>query len=107
MNDWEDCTRAASYFLCDLITGQCPWKIPALGTFQADDGWTIRWYIPCHLCDLECPPPTCGAPGDIGYFDSEGGPQGHTSGQITTKDLLRALSKFKKEHNVRQLEMAL
>lgn len=82
-------------------------RIPALGAFQADDGWTIRWDIPCHLCELKCPPSDCGSPGDIAYFDAEGDPRGHTSGKIETKDLLRALARFKAAHGIRQLEMAL
>ena len=107
MNDCETCTRAASWFLCDLTAGGCLHAPRTTDTFQADDGWIMCWYIPCGTCELECPPPDCGSPGDIAYYDSEGTPKMHTSGQITTKDLLRALSKFKAEHNIHQLELAL
>ena len=107
VNECETCTRAASWFLCDLAGGGCLRAPPAIGTFQADDGWTLRWYIPCGTCTLKCPPPDCGTPGDVAYYDAEGTPKGHASGQITTEDLTRALSKFKAAHNVRQLELAL
>ena len=107
IDECKSCVRGATWFLCDLMAGGCLHAPPATGTFQADDGWTIRWYTPCNTCTLKCPPPDCGSPGDIAYYDSDGVPQGHTSGLITTKDLLRALARFKSEHNIHQLELAL